>query len=317
WGLAGYERTVSVGYNQNWERIRFMLNYSLTQTPTSHRDEQVSFTVSIPLDKWLPSAWANYTYTDNRHRSQQHLIGISGTALQDDNLNYNLQQSWGNNGMGENGSMNSTWQGSFGSVSGGYNYDNNSRQVNYKLQGGIIGHAGGFTLAQSLPETVTLVDADDGPGIKVENSTGVYTDSYGYAVIPYASPYRTNNIILNTASNPQVDIEEPVKQVIPSRGAVTLATFSARTGIRVLLTLQHNGNNVPFGALAALAGENEKNYASIVGDNGQVYLTGVSAGDRVMVKWGEKATQQCTAQIAIPADELTNKAVAILAAECK
>lgn len=36
-----------------------------------------------------------------------------------------------------------------------------------------------------------------------------------------------------------------------------------------------------------------------------------------MVKWGEKATQQCTAQIAIPADELTNKAVAILAAECK
>ncbi|MCE9762193.1 fimbria/pilus outer membrane usher protein [Citrobacter portucalensis] len=317
WGLAGYERTVSVGYNQNWERIRFMLNYSLTQTPTSHRDEQVSFTVSIPLDKWLPSAWANYTYTDNRHRSQQHLIGISGTALQDDNLNYNLQQSWGNNGMGENGSMNATWQGSFGSVSGGYNYDNNSRQVNYKLQGGIIGHAGGFTLAQSLPETVTLVDADDGPDIKVENSTGVYTDSYGYAVIPYASPYRTNNIILNTASNPQVDIEEPVKQVIPSRGAVTLATFSARTGIRVLLTLQHNGNNVPFGALAALAGENEKNYASIVGDNGQVYLTGVSAGDRVMVKWGEKATQQCTAQIAIPADELTNKAVAILAAECK
>ncbi|WP_420254126.1 FimD/PapC C-terminal domain-containing protein [Citrobacter portucalensis] len=122
---------------------------------------------------------------------------------------------------------------------------------------------------------------------------------------------------MNTASNPQVDIEEPVKQVIPSRGAVTLATFSARTGIRVLLTLQHNGNNVPFGALAALAGENEKNYASIVGDNGQVYLTGVSAGDRVMVKWGEKATQQCTAQIAIPADELTNKTVAILAAECK
>ncbi len=75
WGLQGYERTLTIGYNQSWERIRFMLNYSLTQTPTSNRDEQISFTVSIPLDKWLPNAWANYTWTDNRHQSQQHQIG--------------------------------------------------------------------------------------------------------------------------------------------------------------------------------------------------------------------------------------------------
>lgn len=316
WGLDGYERTVSVGYSQSWERIRFMLNYSLTQTPTSNRDEQVSFTVSIPLDKWLPNAWANYTWTDNRHRSQRHQVGLSGTALQDNNLNYNLQQSWGNQGMGGNGSMNATYQGSFGTVSGGYNYDDDSQQINYQLQGGVIGHAGGITLAQSLPETVTLIEAENAPNIKVENSTGVYTDSRGYAVAPYASPYRTNSIILNTASNPQVDITDPVKEVIPTRGAVSLAKFATRTGIRVLLTLQHNDGVIPFGALATLMGNNEKNYASIVGDNGQVYLTGVANGDRVMVKWGEERSQKCVADIVFPEKEFS-KNVGILTAECK
>lgn len=316
WGLQGYERTLTIGYNQSWERIRFMLNYSLTQTPTSDRDEQISFTVSIPLDKWLPNAWANYTWTDNRHQSQQHQVGLSGTALQDNNLNYNLQQSWGNNGMGGNGSMNATYQGSFGTVSGGYNYDNDSQQINYQLQGGIIGHAGGITLAQSLPETVTLINTENASNIKVESSNGIYTDAFGYAVVPYSSPYRTNNVVVNTVSNPQVDISDPVKAVVPTRGAVALAKFATRTGIRVLLTLQHNNDVVPFGALATLAGDNENNYASIVGDNGQVYLTGVTNGDRVIVKWGEKNSQKCIADIAFPEEGLS-KTVGILTSECK
>lgn len=316
WGLDGYERTLTVGYNQSWEKVRFILNYSLTQTPTSQRDEQVSLTVSIPLDKWLPSAWANYTWTDNRHHNQQHQVGLSGTALKDNNLNYSLQQSWGNQGTGENGSMSATYQGSFGTVSGGYNYDNHTQQVNYQLQGGVIGHAGGITLAQSLSETMTLIDAENAADIKVENGTGVYTDSRGYAVAPYASPYRINSILLNTANNPQVDIAEPVKEVIPTRGAIALANFATRTGGRVLLTLKHHDGSVPFGAVATLEGGNEKNYASIVGDNGQVYLTGVRNGDRVKAKWGEGNAQQCLANIVFSEEELSSKTINILNLEC-
>ncbi len=218
--------------------------------------------------------------------------------------------------MGGNGSMNATYQGSFGTVSGGYNYDNDSQQINYQLQGGIIGHAGGITLAQSLPETVTLINTENASNIKVESSNGIYTDAFGYAVVPYSSPYRTNNVVVNTVSNPQVDISDPVKAVVPTRGAVALAKFATRTGIRVLLTLQHNNDVVPFGALATLARDNEKNYASIVGDNGQVYLTGVTNGDRVIVKWGEKSSQKCIADIAFPEEGLS-KTVGILTSECK
>ncbi len=317
WGLEGYERTLTVGYNQSWEKVRFMLNYSLTQTPTSQRDEQVSLTVSIPLDKWLPSAWANYTWTDNRHHNQQHQVGLSGTALKDNNLNYSLQHSWGNQGARENGSMSATYQGSFGTVSGGYNYDNHSQQMNYQLQGGLIGHAGGITLAQTLSETMTLVNAENAADIKVENGTGVYTDSRGYAVAPYSSPYRTNSILLNTATNPLVDIAEPVKEVIPTRGAVALATFSTRTGGRVLLTLKRHGGSVPFGAVATLEEENGKRYASIVGDNGQVYLTGVKGDEKVTVKWGESVAQQCTATLLFSSNEAPRRTLRVLSSECK
>lgn len=212
--------------------------------------------------------------------------------------------------------MSATYQGSFGTVSGGYNYDNHTQQVNYQLQGGVIGHAGGITLAQSLSETMTLIDAENAADIKVENGTGVYTDSRGYAVAPYASPYRINSILLNTANNPQVDIAEPVKEVIPTRGAIALANFATRTGGRVLLTLKHHDGSVPFGAVATLEGGNEKNYASIVGDNGQVYLTGVRNGDRVKAKWGEGNAQQCLANIVFSEEELSSKTINILNSEC-
>lgn len=317
WGLSGHERTFSFGYNQNWDRVRFTLNYSLTETPSSSRDEQISFTVSVPLDKWLSNAWANYTYTDNRHRMQQHQVGLSGTALADNNLNYNLQQSWGNNGAGENGSANASYKGSFGTLSGGYNYDNNSRQINYQLQGGVIGHAGGVTLAQSLPETVTLVEAEGAPHVLLSSSTGVYTDSAGYAVLPYASPYRRNTIMLNTASNPAVDIADPVKEVVPTRGAVVKAKFVARSGQRVLLTLTNRNEFVPFGATVTLEDASEANYASIVGEQGQVYLTGIKNGDRILAKWGNDDKRKCLADIIIPASNTAKNIVEILTSACR
>jgi outer membrane usher protein len=46
---------------------------------------------------------------------------------------------------------------------------------------------------------------------------------------------------------------------------------------------QTNGQPVPFGAVATLVGENK---SFIVGDGGQVYLTGMNNSGTLQLKWG-------------------------------
>ena len=47
-----------------------------------------------------------------------------------------------------------------------------------QLRGGVLVHPHGVTLAQSLGETVALVEAPDAAGVSVRNHTGVRTDPW-------------------------------------------------------------------------------------------------------------------------------------------
>ena len=292
WQLNKYERNISLGYNMMWHRISFAFNASQTEMPTSQRDNQFSFNVSVPLDKWLPQTWANYSLSQSQQGNATHQTGISGNALTDNKLSYAVQQSWDEQNKATNGSLNATYRSSSGSVSGGYHYSNTNQQINYSAQGGVVVHPYGVTLAQSLPDTMTLVRAPGASGVKINNGTGIYTDSRGYAIVPYSNPYRQNTISLNTAGQRNIDISDPVNVVIPSRGAVALADYKVRTGARVLFTLRHHNQPVPFGALVSLPNEKESP-SSLVDDRGQVYITGVSAGMKLVAQWGNSIDQTC------------------------
>lgn len=127
------------------------------------------------------------------------------------------------------------------------------------------------------------------------------TDYRGYAIVPYSSPYRRNTVTLDAETMPSdVDVSGMTQTVIPTRGAVVRAEFTASVGHRVLMTLLHQGDlPVPFGA--TVTDTSQKNAQSfIVGDSGQVYLTGLSDTGLLTVKWGETAQQQCQVNYVVP-----------------
>lgn len=78
-----------------------------------------------------------------------------------------------------------------------------------------------------------------------------------------------------------VELEINTRTVTPTRGAIVVADYQAKVGRRVLFNLTHNGQFVPFGAMASLNGVD--NSSVIVGDKGQVYLTGLDARGTVVV----------------------------------
>ena len=214
---------------------------------------------------------------NSKRGNTTHQVGLSGTTLADNNLNYNLQQSYSNRGEGASGNANANYKGTYGEMQGGYNYAKDAEQLNYGLQGGIVVHPYGVTFSQQQGETLALVRAPGASDVKVENNTGVRTDWRGYAVVPYVSTYRQNRVALETESlRENVDIDGNVQTVIPTQGAVVLADFKTHVGRRVLMTLSYQGRPVPFGATAALRRDKDDSAnSSIVGSDGQLYISGV------------------------------------------
>ncbi|QGG08414.1 fimbria/pilus outer membrane usher protein [Enterobacter cancerogenus] len=300
WQEDGYERTLSTGWNGNIDGISYSVTYSYSDYPESTQpaDQQLAFNVQVPLSRFMPNAWASYSVNTAKHGDTRQQVGLNGTALADNNLSYSLQQSYTNHGVGGSGNISADYKGGQGEITGGYNYDDDTQQVNYGLRGGIVAHPHGITLSQPLGQSLAIVNAPGADDAKVQNNTGVYTDGRGYAVVPYVNPYKKNRIALDTSTlGDEVDIDTAVQTVTPTQGAVVMADFNTRVGRRVLMTLYYRGLPVPFGAQAKL----KEGGSGIVGDDGQVYLTGVPQEGEIAVNWN--GVQQCAVHYRLPEQE--------------
>lgn len=254
----------------------------------------------MPLEKFLPRTWANYSMNHSKNNGTTHNVGLNGSALENNALNWNVQQGYGTDGVGYTGNANADFKGTYGEVTAGYGYDKDSDRLNYGLQGGIIAHADGVTFSQPLGETNVLVKAPGAKGVSILNQSGAKTDWRGYTAVSNLTPYRKNDVALMTDTLPDdVELELTNKTVIPTRGAVVRADYVANVGMRVLMTLIHSrGQPVPFGAIATVKGKEGNSF--IVGDKGQVYLTGLTPNVTLLVKWGNDASEQCIVNYSVP-----------------
>ena len=301
-----------LGYSGFWRDINYNVTYSYNKSANvGGSDNQLSLNLSFPLGDWLSKGgkstditssrntmYGTYSANTDTHGQMTQRAGVSGTATADNNLNYSVQQGYGDQG-GASGSANLRYQGGYGNGSAGYSYNRNCQQVTVGLSGGLVGHANGVTFSQPLGDTNVLIKAPGATGVKIENATGVRTDWRGYAVMPYATTYHTNRIALDTTSlKDNADLDEPVMNVVPTRGALVRAEFITRVGVRALVTLvQTNGQPVPFGSTVE---RQDGKGGSIVGENGQVYLAGLPLTGDLSVSWGPGTRQACHARYQLP-----------------
>jgi len=306
WNKEGFERNISISYsNSIFDGILWSLMYSRTENANLKSDDnqQMVMNVSVPLSEWLSNTYVNNTITNDMRGKTINQIGLYGTALEDNNLSYAFGQGYGNKGYGNSGLISSNYRGTYGVVNAGYNYSDDVHQLNYGVQGSLITHEHGMTFGQPLSgdmSAVALVEAPGADGAKVQSGTGVKTDWRGYTIVPYLSPYKRSRIGLEPASlGENVDLKENVTSVVPTAGAVVRARFKASVGDRVLMNLSNNGHAVPFGAVVSIDGSNN-DIAGIVGDGGQVYLSGVPQNGVLTAKWGSDVTKECHANFSLP-----------------
>lgn len=329
WNSGKSMRSYSVGYNNSWHGISYNVSYSYNKNTsasgsedsrkTYDKDQVLALSISVPLRNWLSDSntQASYSVSNSDRSGATQNVSLSGTELAANNLSWSVQQGYDNQDGTNNGNLNLDYKGTYGEVNGGYSYDDNSQQINYGISGGMVVHNNGITLSQPLGETVVLVKAPGADGVGILNQTGVKTDYRGYTVVPYTSPYRRNTVTLDGETMPSnVDVSGMTQTVIPTRGAVVRAEFTASVGNRVLMTLLRPGNtSVPFGATVTDVSQ-EKAQGFIVGDNGQVYLTGLADKGTLMAKWGETAQQQCKVNYNLPKKQ-TDTDIQLITGKCQ
>ncbi|MCU5774372.1 fimbrial biogenesis usher protein [Erwiniaceae bacterium BAC15a-03b] len=316
WHNAAAADTLQAGFNSHWGSVSYSLAYSYSQQDGQpHPDKAVLFSLSVPLtfgsahdSSKQHQVWATSTTSRDGDGNLSQQTGLSGTALEENNLNWSVTQGYGQR-EGTNGDASLDYKGTYGNVAAGYGASNGYRQLRYGASGGIVATGSGVTLGQPLGTTNVLVAAPGAAGVPVENETGIHTDWRGYTVVPYASVYRENRVTLDVSHlNDNVDIDDAVTRVIPTRGALVRADFSAHTGVRALVTLIFNGKPVPFGAIVS-AGDAAS--SGLVGDEGQVYLSGLSAKGIISAKWGNEANQQCSAHYQLNENNLQQSLIQI------
>lgn len=300
WNTDGHYDSLQMGFNGAMGQVNYGVTYSYSrQTGQADADNSLFFSMSLPISTLFGgtsaphSAYATYSAGRNQQGDISHQAGLSGTALKDNNLNWSLSQGMTRN-EGNSGSLSTSYRGGYGSTNLGYSYSDSYKQTSYGVSGGVLLHNEGVTLGQSLGETSVLVAMPGVANAKVENETGVKTDWRGYALRPYASAYRENRIAIDTGSlDDQTDMDSTVTRVVPTRGAVVKAGFKGHSGSRVLMTLTSAGKPLPFGTIVK-AGER----GGIVGDGGQVYLSGMPDKGTVIAQWG--VDKQCVGDYRLP-----------------
>ncbi|MFP1867427.1 fimbria/pilus outer membrane usher protein [Lonsdalea quercina] len=267
--------------------------------------------VSLGMSAWRTfynantddSIYLNLTFPlRDRERIGYGLSSYGGTVAQtltysnqqDQNRSWNLSTrydaaskgyvsgTYNHTASATNASMGLSWQ------QGGYTY------VNGSLVGGITATRHGVAAHQKGINggARVMVDANGVAGVPFSNGS-VVTNPLGLAVIAGASSYLDVQTLVDVQHLPEdAEALTTIVQGTLTEGAIGYRKFEIVSGSKVLGVLRlPDGRVPPFGATVTNASGRE---VAMVTEEGQVYLTGVSANEALTARWDGEAQCQVT-----------------------
>lgn len=306
--------SMGASYSTTWKDISISVNWSRNRNVVGTKgkwqgktEDSVGVWMSIPLRRWLGNTDNDIRATAQiQHTSGQNAryeAGMNGRIF-DGRLHWDVREQVtpGNEANRDTSRLNLTWYGAYGEVTGMYSYSRYMRQMSAALSGGLVAHHHGVTLGQRTGETVALVEAPGVSGASVSGWTGVRTDFRGYTLAGWVSPYQENVVTLDPTTFPEnAEVPQTDSRVVPTKGAVVSAKFTTHVGGRVLLTLlRADGTPLPFGTVVTVEEDPGRTSGAfgVVGDNGEVYMSGLADNGRVKAQWSESS--QCHADYRLP-----------------
>ena len=288
WNRNESSKQYQIGYSNNYQGLTYgisainrQVDYGSSNQTT---DTEYLMTLSFPL------SFKKHSMNVNANASEDsRTVGVSGTV--GDRFSYGssvTHQDRSNPTLNVNG----RYKTNYATVAGSYSVADSYEQAMVSVSGNIVAHKDGLLFGPEQGQTMVLVYAPDAAGAKVNNTTGLSINKKGYAVIPYVTPYRLNDITLDPQEmSTNVELEESSQRVAPFAGAISKVDFATKTGYAIYIaTKTAKGENLPF---AAQVFDQNNESVGIVAQGSMVYLRTQKATDRLVVKWGDDSTEQC------------------------
>jgi len=247
WNRPGKHNDLQLGFHSSYRRANYTVSATRYRMASGAPDTRLSFMVSLPLGRAGAAPRATASYSDSRMGSQGQL-GINGSLGADRALSYSLSGSHARSRQSYSAYAN--YQGSYADLSAGYNRSNGSSSFNAGATGSVVLHGGGINFGPTLGDSFALVEAKGAQGAKVGSGRNVTVAGNGYAVLPYTSPYRWNQVHLDTAELPLgVEVMASSQRVAPSAGSIVKVAFqSSREQLWLIDASDADGHPLPYGA---------------------------------------------------------------------
>ncbi|WP_435928705.1 fimbria/pilus outer membrane usher protein [Dryocola sp. BD613] len=297
WNNVGSNTQYQAGYNNSYKWLGYGLAVSRTETRSREKETQYLLNFSVPLGSGRHTPNLNsYTTIDNRGVSSQ--LGVSGILGEQDRLSYNVSagRDIGNNYAGN---VSGAYKFRDATLNGSFSKGKSYHSYSTGLSGSVVAFSDGIvTSPYDGLNTMAIVSAKDAAGASVEGYAGVKLNRRGYALVPYLTPYRINNVAIDPKGLPfDVELNATSKQIAPTQGAIVKLDYETRKGRMVLIrATTPEGDALPFGAsVRDRHGEN----IGVVAQGGQIYARLNPGNDRLNINWGNKQQFSCAFDISL------------------
>ncbi|PRC93781.1 fimbria/pilus outer membrane usher protein [Solimicrobium silvestre] len=320
-----------LGYSNNYRSINYNLSVSRQQTglllnsingqpgfnnglQNNATTNMVTLSVSVPLGTGANTSSLSSSVTSQSGGKNSYQTSLSGTIGEDQTTSYGLSTAYQ---QGSSVSANANVQKQFSAATVGASYSTGKDywQAGANMRGALVAHSGGLTMGPYVGDTFGLIEAKGAEGALVRNGMGARIDSSGYAVIPYLTPYRYNEVSLDSDGiNSNAELAGNQLRAAPYAGASVKFKFETTLGRAVLIkTTLPDGKLLPLGSnVYASDGAN----VGMVGQGGKIYARAANDQGLLTVKWGNDNELQCTIPYDLTDQKKTNEPLFRLNAAC-
>lgn len=306
-------KNYQIGYSNSYRGISYSLSANkrvLENQLTGKQDDDTEYmlTLSLPMTIGKQSANLNsYTTADRT------TLGLTGTVGNRFNYGTTLATEYGEN---PSLSANAEYKTNAVTLGGSYNVSDNYQQAGLSASGNIVVHSDGVMFGPDRGQTMVLVYAPEAEGAQVNNTAGLSINKSGYAVIPYVTPYRINDISLEPKGmSMDTELESTSQRIAPYAGSITKVSFATKSGKAIYIhALNPQGEPLPFGADIY---DSKGEHIGIIAQGSLAYIRTKNVSDTITVKWGETKPEQCQIDYNISnQSDKNNKSMLMLEGVC-
>jgi len=184
--------------------------------------------------------------------------------------------------------------------------DYTSLSVSARGGGTLTAHGAALHRTNSTGGTRLMVDTAGVPDVPVRGyGAPTRSNAFGKAVISDIGSYQRTAASVDLESLPSnVEATQSVTQLTLTEGAIGYRFLDVISGQKAMAVLRlPDGSSPPFGATVKNVKQQD---TGIVNDGGNVYLSGIQAGEQMVVSWG--GNERCTLTLpdVLPTDGQSN-----------